>query len=286
MAGNRKAVLLVALTAFLWSTGGLAIKLIDWPGMAIGGTRSAIAALVMYLALGRPKITLGRNQIILAACYAGTVVSFVVANKMTTAANAILLQYTAPAWVALLAPRFLNERNRRVDYVCIGTVLVGMTLFFFEKLSPGHLSGNILSIVSGMLFAGMIVTLRKQKDARPVESIILGNIFAFLMCVPWIATAPLPDAQSVAGIVYLGTVQLGLSYAIYSWAIQHVRAVDAVLISSLEPLMNPLWVFLFVGEAPSIWAIFGGLLILIAVTVKAVYGSKVALPSREQVGVG
>src|SRR5262249_24016158 len=166
------------------------------------------------------------------------------ANKLTTAANAILLQYTAPVWVALLAGWLLDERATRADWLTIAVVFGGMAIFLYDGLRLHDLAGVIVAIASGVAFATMIVLLRLQKDASAIESIILGNLIGALIGLPAMWSSPWPDARSLLALLVLGVVQLGLSYLLYARAIMHVTALEAVLIPVLEPILNPLWVLL------------------------------------------
>lgn len=263
------ALLLLAATAALWSLGGLFIKMVEWNPVAIAGMRSAIAALLMLTVVRKSRITWSFYQIGGAVAYAGTVILFVSANKMTTAANAILLQYTAPVYVALLGAWLLKERTRIVDWVAIAFVLGGMVLFFVDHLSPGGMVGNIVAILSGVSFAFLVIFLRLQKDGAPLESMFLGNVLTALIGLPFMFQS-MPNAKSWAGLAILGIFQLGLSYILYARAIKHVTALEAILVPVIEPILNPVWVFLFMGEVPGKWALAGGLVVLLAVTARCV----------------
>ena len=241
-----------------------------WPGLAVASGRGFIAAIFLLLTNRGLRFHFGRDQVIGAIGYAACTITFCTATTMTSAANAILLQYTAPVWVAILAAWFLGERATRADWVTIVVALGGMTLFFKDSLVAGHLAGDVLSVVSGVCFAAMTIALRKQKDGSPVESIILGNILAFLVGLPWILKSPMLPASGWVALVVLGVVQLGVSYWLYVRAIRHVTALEAVLIPVIEPILNPLWVLIFMREKPSGWALVGGAIVLSAVTLRAV----------------
>ncbi len=208
-------------------------------------------------------------QVLGAVAYAACTVTLVTATKMTTAANAILLQYTAPVWIALLGAWFLGERATRADWVTIAAVLAGMGLFVADGLRLTSLTGNLIGALSGVCFAIMTLALRHQKDGSPVESLILGNLLAFVIGLPDIIAAPSLPALSWSALLVLGTVQLGVSYWLYARAIRHVTALEAVLIPVMEPLLSPVWVLLVIGEKPSGLALVGGALVLSAVTLRA-----------------
>ena len=264
-----KAIGFLIVTAILWSSAGLLLKMISWNPIAIAGMRSAIGAIVLLAFLRRPHITWSSAQIGGAIAYAVTVILFVSANKLTTAANAILLQYTSPIYVALFGAWFLRERATRLAWVIILIVMGGMVLFFLDDLTTGGFWGNVCAISSGVTFACFVLFMRKQKDDSPVESVLLGNILTALVGLPFMFEA-IPNASSWIGLVLLGVFQLGLSHALYATAIKHVTALEAILIPVIEPILNPLWVLLIVGETPGPWAFLGGLIILFSVTVRCV----------------
>ena len=180
---------------------------------------------------------------------------------LTTSGNAILLQYTSPVYVALLSGWLLGEEIRWFDWAAIAAVLCGMMLFFLDQLSVGGLTGNILAVISGLSYASLTLALRGQKDASPAGSVILGNLLTVMLCLPWMAEFS-PTSMDWIGLVILGVFQLGLSYAIFAVAIRHVTAMEGILIPVLEPLLNPLWVLLFVGERIGPWALLGGAVVI------------------------
>lgn len=267
---HRRSVLLLVAAALCWSLAGVLFKHLAWSGLAAGAGRGLIAAVFLILVCGRSlRFTWSPLQLGAAVAYAACTILFALANKLTTAANAILLQYTAPVWVALLGAWLLRERATRADWVTIFVVLGGLALFVYDGLRLQNLGGMLVALSSGVAFAFMTVLLRKQKDASPVESIILGNLIGFAIGLPALLAAPPlpPSGWLVLGL--LGVVQLGLSYLLYARAIRHVTALEAVLIPVLEPILNPLWVLLAVGERPSGWSLLGGAIVLGAVTLRA-----------------
>ncbi len=272
-SSRRRAVLFLVLVAILWSTGGFFIKFVTWNPLAIAGTRSGIAAAVMLAFRRRMDLHGGTAQMGGAVCYAATVILFVVSNKLTTAANAILLQYTAPIYVAALSHWFLKERLMKWDPAAAVLTVGGIALFFLDDLSSGGLWGNIAAICSGMAFAGTIILLRKQKDRSPLESIFLGNILTFLIGFPFMFRSS-PGAGGWLGLIFLGVFQLGCSYILYAEAIKHVTAFEGILIPVLEPVLNPLWVFLLLGEKPGGWAVVGGCVVLATVTARCMLALK------------
>lgn len=263
----------MAATALIWSSGGLAIKLVQWNPMAITGFRSGLAALTLaFLFRGRLRFRFSAIQWAAAGGYAGLLVTNVVATKWTTSANAILLAYTAPIYVALLAPWLLKEKTRRSDWVFIAITVGGMVLFFMDRLTPTGMWGNVVAVGTGLSYAVFTLCMRAQKDASPVESVILGHGITLLCGLPFMFQA-MPDAASWTGLIYLGIFQQGVSLALYAWAIKRLGALEAILIMMLEPIFNPIWVALGYGEMPGMWAIAGGVTVIGAVTLRGVLGT-------------
>lgn len=264
------SVISLVVTAVLWSSGGVLIKLIDWNPLAIAGMRSAVAAALIMIVVRKPKFHFSPVQIGGAISFSATVICFVSATKLTTAANAILLQYTAPVYTALFAWRFLGERTSWVDWATIAVVFGGVTLFFLDDLSRGGHIGNILALLAGVAHAWLGLFLRKQKDASPYESILLGNMLTAVIGLPFMLGASL-SILDWTGLALLGVFQLGFSYILYAYAIKRVRALDAMLIFMIEPILSPIWVFLVVGESPGRWATVGGAVVIISVTIRSIH---------------
>tara|TARA_B100000678_G_scaffold76712_1_gene63190 strand:+ start:95 stop:895 length:801 start_codon:yes stop_codon:yes gene_type:complete len=256
---------MLVVTALLWSTGGFLVKGIHWHPVAIAGMRSLIAATVILIVIRKPELTWSLPQLGGAVCYAGAVILYVIANKLTTAANVVLLMYTAPIYVIIFGPWFLKEKASGKDWLAVGIVMVGISIFFIERLSPEGFWGNVLAVLSGLSFAWMTLFLRKQKRGSPVESVFLGNLLAAVIGLPFFFKEELPEINGILMLVALGTFQLGISYVLYAKAIQKVRAFQAVLITMLEPILNPLWVFLLQGEVPGKWALAGGAIVMVTV---------------------
>lgn len=266
---HSQGIIFLAIAALLWSSGGFLIKWVAWNPLAIAGTRSLIAAGLMYLYRRKFDFNWSPAQIGGAIAYAATVIAFVTANKLTTAANAILIQYTAPVFVALFATWFLGERTSRLDWIMIGITLGGMVLFFLDNLSVGNFWGNMVALLSGITFAGVVVFSRKQKDGSPLESFFLGNILTGIVGLPFmLQSAPTPTGW--IGLILLGVFQLGISYIVYAEAMKRVTALEGILIPVIEPILNPLWVFFLLGEVPGKWAVLGGIIVVTSVTLRCI----------------
>ncbi len=265
--GRGVAALLAC--AFLWSSAGLFIKVISWNPLAIAGMRSLIGGLVILAYIRRPRFTWSRTQVLAGVAYAGCMICFVAANKLTTAANAILLQYTAPLYAAILGRLLLGEKTGWLDWVTVGIVIGGMGLFFVEKLTFSGMWGNLVAVISGIFFACAIVLLRKQKEGSPLESILLSHGITFLIALPFLWSRP-PSLAGWGGIAFLGVFQIGLASIFLSYGVRHVSALGSILTAMVEPLFNPLWVFLALGEKPGAFAVAGGVVILVTVTARSV----------------
>ena len=275
LSERRKAILFLMLAAVLWSTSGLLVKVIDWQPMAILGGRSLFASLVFLVYLRRLPTKWNGWMILAAVASILTQFLFVTSTKLTTAANAIFLQYTAPIYVVLLAFWFLREKPARTDWISMVIIFLGLVLFFGDQLSSKGLYGNILAVISGVTSAVMVVSLRAQKDGSPAESMLIASLFMAVIGFPYI----LKETWSVTNwsiIGYLGLFQIGLAFLFFARGIKHIPALEANLVGTLEPILNPVWVFLFLGERMGSFALLGGLVVLAGVVFSAVGSARAA----------
>ncbi|WDP92895.1 MAG: EamA family transporter [Desulfobacter sp.] len=279
MKKNYAAILLLMAAAVCWSTSGILIKMVSLHPLAIAGWRSLIAG-VFIVAVCRKSVDVTWDRYTLGAafCLGAFCICFVGATKLSTAANAIVLQYSASAYVAVLAPWVLKEETRAIDWVTLVLVVAGVCLFFMDDLSMEGRWGIFLGILGALLFAGTMLFLRKNKDGSTAWPLGLGNFFAAVCCLPFMF-GQMPGITDGLGLLGLGVVSIGAGYAIFSYAIKNVPALEAVLVCSIEPFINPLWVFLFLGELPGPSALAGGSLVLVAVTSRSVL-SAVNMPSQ------
>lgn len=268
MNEKRLAVLMLFTAAIFWSTSGVLIKLVALHPMAIAGWRSLIAGgVILLLCRKEVRISWGFNPVMAAVCMGLFCICFVVATKLTTAANAIVLQYAASAYVAILAPKMLGEPTRRQDWYLLSVVVGSIGLFFVDTLSVRGTMGILVGMVGSAFWAGAMIFLRKSRSGSTAWPLALGNFLAAGLCLPFMFRQT-PTSMDWLGIVGLGVISLGAGYAVFAYAIKRVRALEAILIPSIEPLFNPLWVFLATGEAPGMWALIGGTLVMAAVTVR------------------
>jgi len=264
----------VAVCALLWSSGGLFIKLVNWHPLAIAGSRSIIAGLFIMIIMKKPKFTFTPIQIMTGLAHSLTMILFVTATRTTTAANAILLQYTAPVYVAILGWWILGEKPSFHHWLALMAILLGLTLFFKDDLSLGQGMGNIVALGSGITFGLFSIFMRRQKSGSPLESMFLSNMITAVVGIPFYFSTPLPDMTGWLSIGALGLFQTGLAVVFFSYGIKHVTALSAMLIAALEPILNPLWVFLGTGEKPGFWSLIGGVIIITTVTMSSLLSAK------------
>lgn len=273
------ALALVAC-AFCWSIAGLFIKLIDWNPFWIAGLRSLIAGLFLLAVTRTFRVKWSLPLVAAAVANALCMVLFVLANKMTTSANAILIQYWAPVATAVLGFFVLKEKVHGEQIIALGATLLGLVLLFGDRLGPGALWGNLAALASGLAFAFMILFTRMQKDGTPLHSLMLSHFLAAGASLVVAAFQPLPALSfgSLAAILVLGVVQMGFAALFFSYGIRRISAVTASLLAVIEPVFNPIWVLLVLGEVPTLWTFAGGGLILVSVTLASVIGARRSLP--------
>ena len=267
---RKKGIIYAAVGALIWSSGGVFIKLVDAPGIYIAAARSLVAGLVFIPFIKPKKIIWNRNLFLLILCYAYTLIGFVMSTKLTTAANAIILQYTAPIWLFVFyAVRFRKFDVKKVLPVAL--VLAGILIFLFEPKSGTNISGNLLALSTGIAFAGVAHFSAKDHGVSGPGLISICNLATFLLALPFVRdiganTASL-DLMGVLGIVFLGAFQIAVGYVFYIRSLKHISPLDTSLICLLEPLMNPIWVLIFVREIPTLFAIVGSVFILAGIIV-------------------
>ncbi|HNQ97505.1 MAG TPA: DMT family transporter [Treponemataceae bacterium] len=269
------AIASLVLCALLWSSAGVLVKLVSWDSFAIAGIRSLVGLLTMSLFLGLPRLTFDRNQLFAAFFYSLTMILFVYANKMTSAANAVLLQYTSPVYLIILGRWLLSsEKAMLADWVTVVGVFCGMILFFLDDISLGSNIGNVLAVLSGVSFALTMIFMRRQKDGRPADSFMLAHALTFVVSLPFIIRGGVPSSISILGLVLLGVFQIGFSSILFGRGIRGVTAIESSIITMIEPAFNPVWVLIFIGERPSLRSLAGGAIILVCVTGRTVLKSR------------
>jgi drug/metabolite transporter (DMT)-like permease len=269
----------ILLCAVLWSTSGLFIRLVSWHPALIAGSRSFLA---IFFLLAMRRLTRRKQPgpvkiLPLFASgfwYAATMILFVIANKLTASANAILLQYTAPVWACLLGWFVVKEKPHWEHWAALPVVSLGMFLVFRSGLAGGALPGDCLALLSGFTFAANSVVLRRQRDENPADVMIAAHILCALYSVPFFFLfPPVIDAGNILCILFMGIFQIGAASALFVYGIKRVPAVQAMLTAAVEPVLNPVWVLLVTGEKPGLSVIAGGCVIVAAVVFSSLAGT-------------
>jgi drug/metabolite transporter (DMT)-like permease len=262
-------LLYVLAAALLWSTGGLFIKWTTIGGLELSFWRSLFAVFTVSFFTRHEGFGINRLTAAASFLYAVLLILFVLATKTTTAANAIFLQYTAPVYLLILEPVIYKEKFRSRDLITVAVCLGGMALFFVGQLRPQDVAGNLMALASGLCFALYFLLLRhpRAREVNRASSVIYGNTLAVILTAPWgLATLTSITGHDMIGVSYLGIVQLGIAYTFFTLGMARgVRSLDAGIICYVEPVLNPVWVFLVLGEKPSQWALLGGSIIIVAV---------------------
>ena len=277
MLRSNAARLQLVVAAALFSTGGAAIKAASLSGYQVAGFRSGIAALTLFILLAEARKGYSWRAALVGIAYAATLLLFVLANKLTTSANTIFLQSTAPLYILILAPLLLKESIRLKDVWFMVAIAAGLVLFFVTRQAPMATApnprvGNILAAISGLTYALTVMGLRwlapHPGRGSPMAAMVVGNVLAFLLVLP--LALPVHGASAVdwAVVIYLGVVQIGVAYMFLAKGIAGVPAFEASLLLLVEPALNPVWSWLVLGERPSAWAMVGAAVIFGATTLR------------------
>ena len=256
-----------------WSFGGLCIKFIPWGAMSIIGLRAFLAAIVFAVYRKSVKVNFTKGNILSALCLSATTVLFVFANKLTSAASAIFLQFSAPVFIILIQLVFYKKKPKPSEIIAVSVTLAGMLLFFAGQMDSGSSLGNLLAIASGLSFAGVFVC-NKRPDTSPEHSLLLGFIINAVIGMPFVFFEATADPVAWCAVIFLGVVQVGLAYVFFSLGIKKTSALLACLITALEPVLNPFWVALVTGEIPGAFAMIGGAVIVITVVIYNIWSEQ------------
>ena len=268
---RKNAMLLMVACAILWSSGGILIKLISWSPLLIAGARSMIAAFVLgtYMIYQKVPIYICKYSIGAGIGLCGCCTFFVVANKFTTAANANVLQYAAPIFILLMTAFIFKQKLHKKEIIVVAITMAGIVLFFFDQLSPGNIAGNLFAILAGIFMALMFVMVGQggDNDSIRMTGILLAHCLSAVINIPTgiIGTASVTGTE-ILYIIILGIFQLGIPYVLYAIASKDCSPLACSLIGMLEPLLNPVWVAIFVGEIPGMFALAGAAIIIGIVT--------------------
>ena len=277
MKKENKAMIEMLVCAALWSIAGIFMKLLPWNGFAMAGLRSLIAGLTfaVYMVFTHRRLHLCKKTILSGILTGCVYTCFAVSNKLTTAANAIVLQFTSPVFIVVFSAVVYKSKIKRNDMYVVIATLVGIALFFFDQLQPGYILGNFVAIAAGMFMAGMFMAVGNLEDDDRFTAILIGQLFTFLVGLPFvIATKPEFTVTATLSILILGVFQLGTSYILYVKASKYCPPLACCLLGALEPLLNPVWVFIFDGERPGIFALIGAVIVVVSITVWCIVGQK------------
>ncbi|MBE6046258.1 MAG: DMT family transporter [Clostridiales bacterium] len=268
---KNRAMLLMVITAAMWSLGGIFIKLISWSPFLIAGIRSGISGsiMAMYMAATHTRFKLNKYSVLAGVGLAFSATLFTIANKLTTAANAIVLQYTAPIFILIISALFFKQKMQKQDVLVVCITMGGMVLFFLDQLSPGNMLGNVFGILAGIFLAQMFVMVGRggDDDATRMSGIMIAHVLTLLIGLP----IGIPQTTEIAAIeivyvIILGVFQLGIPYVLYGIASRDCPPLACSLIGMLEPLLNPVWVAIFIGEVPGPFALVGAVIIIATVS--------------------
>jgi drug/metabolite transporter (DMT)-like permease len=263
---QSKGIFCVLMAALLFSIGGLCIKLVPWSPLAINGARNLISVILIgiYLKVIHHKIVINPAVLFGAVCMTGTTTLYTIANKLTTAANTIVLQFTAPIFVIFFVWMFFKERPKRMDIAASVVVFIGIICFFIDGLSSGNMLGNVLAVLSGVSYAGVFM-MNSFEKSDSLSSIFLGQALSAVTCVWFVFGETDFGITAIGGIAALGVFQLALAYIFMSKGLDEVPAVTASLTTAIEPILNPLWVALFYHEMITPLAFVGAVIVIAAV---------------------
>ncbi|SDN11151.1 DMT family transporter [Acetanaerobacterium elongatum] len=283
---DKQAVIYILICSMLWSIGGIFIKLIPWNSVVIAGIRSLIAlpVVLIYIRMAGLKLKLTKRNIFTGSFLFLTSLLFVTATKLTTAANAIVLQYSSPIFIILINAIFYKQRPRRKDLFVVAIATAGILLCFVDKFgkSGSNLLGDALAVCSGLSVALFYIFGSKYGSLDDsMSTIVAGQSITLLFSIPFMFFyPPALSLPSVSFVVLLGVVQIGIPYIFYGRAIKVATPLVCSLVSMVEPLLNPLWVFIGVGELPSVFSILGGLIVIAIVTAWSISNIKEAERSK------
>lgn len=277
MKKENLAIIEMLICATLWSIAGIFMKLLPWNGFAVASLRSLIAGLTIaaYILIRGKRIIINRRTLVTGVFTACVYTCFAVANKLTTAANAIVLQFTSPVFIVIFSALILKKRIRRSDALVVSFTLIGIALFFFDQLRPGYILGNFVAIAAGMFMAGMFMAVGELEGEQRFSGILIGQSLTFLVGLPFvIATRPEFTAVTTLSILILGVFQLGISYILYVESSKYCPPLACCLLGAAEPLLNPVWVLIFDGERPGVFALIGGVIVVVSITLWCVFGQE------------
>ena len=277
MSKENKAIIQMLICATLWSIAGIFMKLLPWNGFAVASLRSLFAGITIltYMRISGIKLVFTKKTVAGGILTGLVYICFTCANKLTTAANAIVLQFTSPVFIVIFTSIIYKTKIKKGDLITVLLTLAGIALFFFDDLKTGYIIGNIVAIAAGMFMAGMYMVVGVMDDEMRFSTISIGQMFTFLAGLPFvIATKPVFNATTLSCIAVLGIFQLGISYILYCKASKYCPPLACCLLGAVEPLLNPVWVFIFDGEKPGLYALIGAVIVVASVTIWCALGNR------------
>lgn len=262
-------MLLMLICAMLWSTAGVFIKSVSWHSMVLAGWRGLAATLTLWLFMRAMhyRVRIDKRTVTIGLCVSGTSIMYLIATRLTTAANAIVLQYTSPVFLVVLSILLFKRRYRLLDYAAVVITVSGIGLFFFDKLEIGGMLGNVIALIDGVSMGAVYLFSGESDEERRLSGILMGLAITTVVGIPFtFAHPPAVSAASVLAVVTMGVLQLGLPYAFFSLALKHCPTLACTLIASFEIILNPLWVWLSIGEMPGKFAIIGSAVLVTTIT--------------------
>ena len=264
-AARQKVLGIVCMFAasLCFSTGGLFIKLIPWHPLAINGARNLIASFVigLYILVTRHKLKFNRIVLAGAVSMAGVTTLFAIANKLTTAGNTIILQYTAPIWIIVMTFLFFHKKPNRLELITILIVFTGILFFFFEGLSTGRFLGDFLALVSGIFYAFLFI-MNQFEDGDALSSLLFGQLACGICLSPLCLKETIFDPPVLLAVFLLGAVQVGLAYIFFNTGTRYTDPVTASIIGAIEPILNPALVAVFYGEKLGRFSLIGAAIVI------------------------
>jgi len=266
-----RGILMTIFAAIVWSTGGVLVKLISLDAFTILFFRSLYAGIFFLIVFRSEAMKFDRRALIISICYAPLLICFVCATKMTTAANAIFLQYISPAIVLIIEPRILKTKMLNYNIITVVVCIAGLSFFLFGQNGTHHWLGDGLALLSGFFSAGLILALKFSNRSQQMSGILLGNIWVVIITLPWFLKSVSPTFDEHFMLAFLGFIQIGLGYLLFTYGQRRITAIESALIALLEPILNPIWVLIGYHEIPSLWSIIGGSIIIAALAMRMLF---------------
>ncbi|MBQ3460040.1 MAG: DMT family transporter [Solobacterium sp.] len=277
---RSRAILMVLAASLCFATGGLFMKLIPWNALAINGARNLIASFVIgiYILMTHHKLKFNPTVLIGAISMAGVTTCYAIANKLTTAGNTIILQYTAPVWIMVMVYLFFGKKPSRTGIVSLLIVFAGILCFFFEGLSTGRWLGDLIALLSGIFYAGVFM-LNSFEKGDALSSVFFGQLLCGIFLTPLVFQETDFSMPVLIAVFFLGAVQVGLAYIFFTTGTKYIDPLTASIINALEPILNPVLVAIFYGEKLGVLSLAGAAIVLCGIMY---YNIKEALENREK----